>query len=108
MLFGKEKTSLKQKGFLQALGVAVYCTLVGLLLGNGDLLFGQANLILGSILMLVLFSVSVLVCGLLVFFQPYRLFSDGKRKEAADLVIFTAIWLAAFLFLSLILTILIR
>ncbi len=108
MLFGKEKISLKKQGFLQALGVAVYCTLIGLLFWNGSVLFGQMNQIVGPILMLILFSVSVLVCGLLVFYQPYRLFFDGKKKEAVDLVILTTAWLAVFLIAFLILTVSIR
>lgn len=50
--------------------------------------------------MLILFSASALTCGLLVFYQPYRLFFDGHKKEAADLVFYTAIWLMI-LFLAL-------
>lgn len=107
MLFGKEKTPLKQKGFLQALGVAAYCALIGLFFWKGNELFGQVNLVLGPILMLILLSVSVLICGLLVFYQPYRLFFDGKKKEAADLVIFTTVWLAVLFFAFLILIVLI-
>lgn len=42
---------------------------------------------------LTLFSTSVLVCGLLVFYKPYRLFFEGKKKEAAETVLFTSIYL---------------
>lgn len=101
MLFGKN-ISIKKQGFLQALGVAIYCTLVGLFFWIGDTLFGQMNSIIGPILMLILLSVSVLVCGLMVFYQPYRLFFDGKKKEAADLVIYTTIWLFAFFLIALV------
>ena len=101
-LFGKKpKISIPQMGFLQALEVTLYCTLIGLLMWNGDLFFGTMNMFFGPILMLVLFSVSVLVCGLLVFYQPYRLFFDGKKKEAADLVLYTTGWLLVSFFILL-------
>lgn len=96
MLFGKKKTSIKKQGFFQALGVTAYCVLVGLLFWNGNILFGPMNTTFGPILMLILLSASVLICGLLVFYQPYQLFFDGKKKEAADLVISTTGWLLAF------------
>jgi len=98
----KSKLSLKWLGFLQALGVALYCTLVGLFIWSGEVLFDTMNVFLGPVLMLILFSVSVLACGILVFYQPYRLFFDGKKKEAADLVIYTTIWLFAFFIIALI------
>lgn len=37
-----------------------------------------------------------LYCGLVVFYKPYRLFFDGKKKESVDLVLYTAGWLFAF------------
>jgi cation transport ATPase len=108
MIFGKKKISIEKQGLFQALGVAAYCTLIGLLMANGNILFGQMNLVIGPILMLILLSVSVLVCGLLVFYQPYQLFFDGKKKEAVDLVLFTTGWLVMFFFAFLILTVIIN
>ena len=87
-------------GLLQALGVVTYCALVGLFIWSGWL-FGL-TVPLGPVLMLILFSFSVLVCGLLVFYHPYQLFFDGKKKEAADLVLYTTGWLFAFFLLVLI------
>jgi len=102
-LFGKKpKISIPKLGFLQALGVAAYCTLVGSVLWSGNILFGQMGNVLGPTLMLILLSVSVLVCGLLVFYHPYQLFFDDKKKEAADLVLYTTGWLFAFFLLVLI------
>jgi hypothetical protein len=105
MLFHKGKRlSLKKKGLLQATGVAVYCLLVGLFFFNANALLGQTNIFLTQVTILVLLSVSVLICGLLVFYLPYKLFFDKKRKEAADLVLFTTgflfLYLIAFLLLS--------
>jgi Na+/proline symporter len=92
----KSEISIKKLGFFQALGVAVYCLLVGALIQSGSVFFGPLGGILGPALMLILLSFSVLVCGLLVFYHPYQLFFDGKKKEAADLVLSTTGWLAAF------------
>jgi len=82
-------------GFFQALGVTFYCSLVGLLFWKGNEIFGQMNY-LGPVLVLVLLSVSVLICALIVFYRPYRLFFDGKKKEASELVLSTTAWLFVF------------
>ena len=106
-LFGKKpKISIEKLGLLQALGVVAYCTLIGLFIWSGGGLFGLMAP-LAPILMLILFSFSVLVCGLLVFYHPYQLFFDGKKKEAADLVLYTTGWLAAFFVAFLFLTFLV-
>jgi len=94
---------LKQ-GFLQALGVAAYCSLVAIIPWKGEEIFGEGGPnYFGPVAFLLLFSTSALVCALLVFYKPYRLFFDGKKKAAIDLVLSTSIWLAVlfFVFLSL-------
>ena len=97
--------NIRKLGLLQALGVVAYCALVGLFIWSGWL-FGL-TVPLGPALMLILLSVSVLVCGLLVFYHPYQLFFDDKKKEAADLVLYTTGWLAAFFVAFLFLTFLV-
>lgn len=94
---------MKQKGFLQALGVAAYCTAVGLLMFNIERFMDNKPNFFGPVSFLLLFSVSALVCGLLVFYNPYILFFEKKKKQAIDLVLYTTAWLFAFLivFLSL-------
>jgi hypothetical protein len=89
--------SIKKQGFLQALGVFLYCLLIGLIMGNGNKLFGKVDNAFTPIFVLLLFSTSALICGAIVFYKPYKLFTDGKKKEALDTVIFTALWLFAFL-----------
>lgn len=86
------KPSTKQ-GFFQAFAVSVYITLVGLFMWNADKVFGKMNNFSGPILVLMLFSTSALICGLLVFYNPYKLFLAGKKKEAVAVVISTATWL---------------
>jgi hypothetical protein len=79
----------KVTGFTQATGVALYIGLVVTILGNGEKVFGKFNQFTGFALMLLLLSTLILICALLVFAQPYRLFLDKKGKEALQLVIAT-------------------
>lgn len=90
--------SIKKAGFWQALGVTIYCSLVGLLFWQGNRLFPRVNQYFAPVMMLLLLSVSVLVCGLLVFYKPYKLFFAEKKKEAVNLVVSTSLWLFVFLF----------
>lgn len=89
-------------GFFQALGVTLYCSFVGLFFWKGNELFGKVPNFFGPVAFLLLFSVSALLCGLIVFYQPYKFFFDNKRKEAADLVLATAGWLFLFFIIFLV------
>lgn len=86
----------KITGFTQATGVALYISLVVAVLGNGEKVFGKFNQFTGFGLMLLLLSTSILICALLVFAQPYRLFIDKQGKAALALVIATTKWLALY------------
>ncbi|QQG42194.1 MAG: hypothetical protein HYV90_02660 [Candidatus Woesebacteria bacterium] len=94
---------MKKLGFLQALGVVLYCSLIGIFFWQGSKIFPEPNLPFGPIIMLLLLSTSVLICGLIVFYKPYKLFFEGKKTEAIKTVAYTAFWLFLFLFLSLLL-----
>ncbi|MCL5019996.1 MAG: hypothetical protein M1426_05990 [Patescibacteria group bacterium] len=93
-------TELSKKGFLQALGVTLYCSLVGVMFWKGNEFIGNPGYI-GPVMFLVLFIVSALICALIVFYQPYILFFGGKKKEALDLVLSTTGWLFGFFILFL-------
>lgn len=84
-------------GFLQAAGVTAYCSLIATIMFNGEKIFGKMGTLLGPLTFLTLFSTSVLVCGLIVFYHPYKLFFSGKKKEAIDTVFSTAVSLFCFL-----------
>lgn len=99
----KGKISTKIFGFYQALGVSIYCGLVGLLFWKGNAIFGNAPNYLGPVAVLLLLSVSVLICALMVFYKPYKLFFEDKKKDAIDLVLTTTAWLFGFFILFLIL-----
>lgn len=100
--------SLNKTGFLQALAVTSYCSLVGLLFWQGNHLFPKVNQYFAPVMILLLLSVSVLVCGLLVFYKPYRLFFEGKKKDAINLVLNTSVFLFIFLFIFFLLMVLFK
>jgi hypothetical protein len=93
--------TVKKEGLFQALGVAVYCLLIGLFMGNGNQIVGDLALPLGPVLVLLLFSTSALICGTIVFYYPYKLFVAKKTKEAMEVVISTAAFLFIFLLIFL-------
>lgn len=80
-------------GLAQSLGVAFYCALVAGIMNKGGVIFGTVNNYFGPLMFLLLFSVSVLICALLVFYQPYKLFFGGKKRAALEVVVSTTIFL---------------
>ncbi len=94
----KEKLSLKLIGFLQALGLIVYCGLVSLLFWRGGNLFGPSPSFWGPLLVIVLFSTSALIAALLTLGYPFVLFWKKKQTmQALKLVGYTAVWLVFFI-----------
>ena len=95
-----KKPSLPFVGFLQALGLTIYCSLVGLIIWKGNAWFGNMNNFLGPILFLSLFVVSALICALIAGGYPFLVFWDKKNtKEAISLVVYTVLWLVSFVLL---------
>lgn len=84
---------MNKTGWLQATKLAGYIGIVVGVLGSGEKIFGKFNQYTGFGLMLLLLSVSVLVCAILVFAEPYRLFMAKKGREALALVVGTTKWL---------------
>jgi hypothetical protein len=99
----KKELSLKVQGLAQAGGVAVYCSLIGLIFWKANEIFGKMANYAGPVAFLLLFIVSALICAAMVFYKPYVLFFDNKKKEAVDLVLYTTGFLFFFfvVFLSL-------
>ena len=92
-----EKFSLGFIGFLQASGLVVYCSLVGLLFWRGGTWFGSMTSFLGPMLFLALFVASALISALLVLGYPVILFFEKKQAtEALKLVAYTTAWLILF------------
>lgn len=99
---------IKTLGFFQALGVALYCSLLGVFFWQGSKILPEPGLPFGPMMFLLLFSTSVLICSLIVFYKPYKLFFEGKKKEAINAVVFTSLWMFGFVFLSFLLLILFK
>ncbi|RJR28917.1 hypothetical protein C4564_03760 [Candidatus Microgenomates bacterium] len=99
---------LSKKGLVQAFSVSLYCSTIGLFFFKANEIFGKTPNYFGPVAFLLLLSVSVLVCGLLVFYKPYKLFFVKKRTEAIDLVVSTTVWLFVFLTVFLLLALVIK
>lgn len=89
-----QKLSLPMVGFLQAVGLTVYCSLVSVLFWQGNKLFGNVPNYLGPFLFLVIFTTSALISALITLGYPFLLFWEKKQtREALRLVGYTAGWL---------------
>jgi hypothetical protein len=89
-----------KSGFLQAFGVLAYCSLVGLFILNAENIIGGVDRTFGPIIFLLLFSTLVLICAVIVLLKPYKVFVEGKKKEALDIIVSTALWLFVFVIVA--------
>ncbi|MFH2232307.1 MAG: hypothetical protein ABII13_04015 [Patescibacteria group bacterium] len=97
-----DKIPLCLTAFLQALGLIIYCSLIGLVLWRGETLFGQVPNFMGPVLLLVLFATSALICALITLGHPIILFYKKKEPvKALKLIALTAGWLVLFIVLLL-------
>ncbi|MBU1202772.1 hypothetical protein KKH39_01885 [Patescibacteria group bacterium] len=89
-----KKTSPAFLGLLQALGVVIYCLIIGFFFsfmakyGNKE-----ADNILTTALMLTILVFSAAVTGLIVFGRPVYLVMQKKVKEAMNLLGYTFLFL---------------
>jgi len=90
------KTNLSLIGFLQALGVIVYCALAGGFFWLADIFFVAPPGFLGIVLMLVFLVFSVAVSGAIVFGYPAYLALNNRIKDALSLLIYTLIYTLGF------------
>jgi len=95
-----KKLPLGLVGFLQALGVAAYCSLVSLLFWRGNEWFGKVPNYLGPLLFLILFAASALICALISLGYPvFLIWKKQQTEKALRLVAYTAGWLVIFVLL---------
>jgi len=83
-------------GLGNALGTLIYVSLVAWLMSNGERLFGPEpgpGKPWGFIAFLLLFVLSAIICGLLILGRPAWLYLNNYKKEGAELLVFTVIWL---------------
>ncbi len=88
-----EKNKLISHSLLHSLGVVVYISLVAMLMNNGSRLFGETDTLLTAISMLMLFTISAAIVGLLVFGRPVMWYLNGLKKEAVQFTLYTISWL---------------
>lgn len=95
-----KKLSLPFIGFLQALGLVVYCSLVAWLMWGGEKIFGPPYTFVGPTMFLILFVVSALISALLILGYPFILFWEKKETlQALRLVVYSIGWLLLFVLL---------
>ena len=83
--------------FLQALGVVAYCSLISLIFWQWQNWFGRVSNFIGPLLMLILLSTSAMICGLVVFAYPVKLYLKTKKfSPPLKVILSTAAWLAVF------------
>ena len=96
-IFKKKKLSLVLIALLQALGLTVYCGLIGAIIWRGNKWLGPIKIFLGPTLFLVFFVASALICSLIGLGYPVYLFWEKKQRvEAIKLVAYMSLWLAFF------------
>ncbi|MCX6741456.1 MAG: hypothetical protein NTY61_03610 [Candidatus Parcubacteria bacterium] len=78
---------------LHAIGVAIYVTLVALVMQNGEKIFGQMNNLWGPAALLMLFVSSAAITGALVLGKPVLFYLDGQKSEAVKMFGYTLGWL---------------
>ncbi|TSC59629.1 MAG: Uncharacterized protein LiPW15_649 [Parcubacteria group bacterium LiPW_15] len=86
------KNKLWAVGIAEAAGVALYIALFAFLVEKISLFAkGFAPTPMTSmVLFLLAFSVSALICGLIVFGYPYLLLMENKKREAVKIILWTA------------------
>ncbi|OGD56434.1 hypothetical protein A3I57_03525 [Candidatus Beckwithbacteria bacterium RIFCSPLOWO2_02_FULL_47_23] len=83
--------------FYQALGVIGYCSLIAIVFWRGEAWFGHVPNFFGPLLMLSILTTSALICGLLVFAYPVKLYLKTKKADQPiKLVLMTAAWMIVF------------
>lgn len=91
-----KKLPLGLLAFFQALGLAIYCSLVGLFFWNANHIFPNMRSFLGPTLLLIIFVLSAIVCTLIFGYNAFIIFWEQKNtKKAIKLLIYTALWLFA-------------
>ena len=81
-------------GFFQALALVLYCSLVALMLSQGENWFKKVPEYFGPFIFLMVFTTSALISAIIILGYPIILFWHKKQtKEAIKLILYTAGWL---------------
>ncbi len=95
------KLSNLKIGFLEAAGLALYVSIFAIAVQNvGEWLRAfnfRPQPVLSTILFLMVFVTSALICGSIILGYPATLFFNGKKREAVEIVLWSIVWLIVFL-----------
>ncbi len=87
-------------GMVQAAGVTLYVSLFATSIQNIQRWLIEHHIqqhpILNIILFLLVFIISALICGSIIFTKSLLLFFDGKKVEALQIVFWNLVWLIIF------------
>lgn len=89
---------IKTAAFLQAIGVAAYIALFAASVNAirpGETFPDTMSPAVGISFFLLAFVASVLICATIVFGYPVWLFTNGKSREALEIVGWTVAWFVA-------------
>ena len=98
-----KKLNPSKIGFLQALGVAIYCALVVAVMNYFGKIFFAPPGFLGSLLILMLLVFSAAITGSIVFGYAAYLAFHKRVKEALVILCFTALYSLAIIIFVLVL-----
>lgn len=98
---------MKKTSFLNALYTVIYISVVAIIMQNGNKLFGEKDNLVTPIVVLLLFTLSAITVGGLVLGKPLMMYFDNNKKEAVAMFLQTAIWLAGFTVIAMIVSALI-
>lgn len=101
-----DKMSVALVGFIQAIGVAIYCSLISLFLWTMGHNIENAPEIASGAVMLMLLVFSAAICGTLVFGYPVYLTFDKNIKKALQVLGYTFLYLLIIFILILLVMIL--
>lgn len=96
--------NIKKQAVINALLTTIYIVIVGLFMYYATLAkVGRENAYIAPIAMLLLFVFSAALTGYLIVGKPVRLYIDGKKKEAINLLVSTLCFLFVITLISLLL-----
>lgn len=75
--------------FLNAIAASAYIGLVVLLMNFASSIETSTSSTIVSLMILSLFVLSAAVMGYIFFYQPFRMYTEGKKKDAVKLFLQT-------------------
>lgn len=80
---------MTRKPWLNAFAALIYIVVIAAVLWTGTILKAGQNSFVIPVVMLSLFTFSAAVMGYLFFYQPFVLYTEGKKKAGVDLFLQT-------------------